>query len=143
MDVHTKERRSYNMSRIRAKNTKPEVALRRMLSAQGIRGYRLHTTLPGKPDIVFSKIRLAIFMDGCFWHGCEKCCNRVIGTNQPYWSDKILKNKERDIRQQAALKKLGWKVMRIWEHELENEPDKCLRKILKLLIARQKDLRSI
>src|ERR1700741_2088208 len=73
MDVHDKATRSFNMSRIRSRDTKPELRLRQMLWARGLRGYRLHKKLPGKPDIVYSRAKVAIFIDGCFWHGCPKC----------------------------------------------------------------------
>jgi DNA mismatch endonuclease (patch repair protein) len=119
-DVLTKKQRSYNMSMIRGKNTQPERFLRRTLSEKGIRGYRLHYKLPGKPDIVFPKKRIAIFIDGCFWHKCPKCFIRPE-TNRGFWNKKIDSNVKRDKAVNAELRGRGWKVLRIWEHELCRE----------------------
>lgn len=119
-DVLTKEQRSYNMSMIRAKNTQPEIILRKILSGSGVRGYRLHYKLIGKPDIVFPKRKIAIFIDGCFWHKCLKCFIKP-GTNRKFWSKKIDSNVKRDNAVNAELRDRGWKILRIWEHELSRE----------------------
>ena len=119
-DVLTKEQRSYNMSMIRAANTKPEIALRKLLFARGIRGYRLHYELMGKPDVVFPKRKVAVFIDGCFWHKCPKCFVRPV-TRRKFWEKKIDSNTKRDKIVNRELKKKGWKVLRIWEHEIKNE----------------------
>jgi DNA mismatch endonuclease (patch repair protein) len=119
-DVLTKKQRSYCMSRIRAKDTQPEVILRKALSSAGLKGYRLHYKLIGKPDIVFPKRRIAIFIDGCFWHRCPKCFIKP-GTNKSFWKKKIDSNVKRDKTVNAELKSKGWKVLRIWEHELRKE----------------------
>lgn len=119
-DVLTKEQRSYNMSMIRGKNTKPEIALRKLLFASGLRGYRLHYRLPGKPDIVFPKGKTAVFIDGCFWHKCPRCFMEP-GTNREFWKKKIESNVKRDKIVNAELRKKEWKVLRIWEHEMRNE----------------------
>ncbi|MBI3332260.1 DNA mismatch endonuclease Vsr [Candidatus Peregrinibacteria bacterium] len=130
MDVHTPELRSYNMSRITSKNTKPEIAFRKLLWKAGLRNYRIHKNLPGSPDIVFVRFNLAIFVDGCFWHGCKKCYgNRKIKTNAYYWKQKIINNFERDKRQTKLLKKMGWKVLRFWDHNIVQDPAKCISKI--------------
>ena len=119
-DVHTKEKRSYNMSMIRAKNTKPEIIIRKLIYASGIRGYRLNYRLLGKPDMVFPKRRIAVFIDGCFWHKCPKCFIKP-GTNKKFWKKKIESNVERDKMVNSQLRKKRWKVFRIWEHEVKNE----------------------
>ncbi len=119
-DVLTRRQRSYCMSRIRAKNTQPEIVLRKAISKAGIKGYRLNYRLLGKPDIVFSKRKIAIFIDGCFWHKCQKCFKKPA-TNKKFWLEKIDSNVKRDRFVSARLKKEGWKVLRIWEHELRKQ----------------------
>lgn len=137
-DVLTREQRSYNMSMIKGGDTKPEVVLRSFLSDKGIRGYRLHYKLIGKPDIVFSKRRIAIFIDGCFWHKCPKCFIKPE-TNKSFWNKKIRLNKKRDNIVTKELKDKDWKVIRIWEHEIRNEKI-IKRKILdKIGYGRKKD----
>ena len=108
------------MSHIRSKNTKPEQLVRQALWHQGFR-YRLHVKdLPGKPDIVLPKYKTAIFINGCFWHGHDGCKDFVIPkSNTAFWLDKIVKNKARDARDEAALNVAGWKVVTIWECELK------------------------
>jgi len=93
-DVLTQAQRKYNMSRIRAKNTGPEVRLRKMLFAAGVRGYRIYYKLPGKPDIVFIKKKVAIFVDGCFWHKCPICFQEPE-TRKEFWMKKIQSNVDR------------------------------------------------
>ena len=128
-DVLTPEQRSFNMSRVRGKNTSPEIKLRKMLSAAGIRGYRIHYDLPGKPDIVFTKKRIAIFIDGCFWHKCPVDFQEPE-TRKEFWMKKIQSNVERDKRTNKKLSDKGWAVIRIWEHEMRKDPEKVLKKIL-------------
>lgn len=131
-DVHSKEVRSFNMSQIKGKNTKPEMLVRKFLFSNGIR-YRLHDKkLPGKPDMVFPKYKKALFINGCFWHGHEGCKYFVIPkTRTDWWLNKINGNRKKDIESIAALKKLGWKVMTIWECELK--PDNKERKLKSLI----------
>lgn len=118
-DVLTKEQRSYNMSHIRSKNTKPEILFRRYIYSKGLRGYRTHSKLPGKPDIDFSRYKVAIFIDGCFWHKCNKCYIPPK-TNRGFWEHKINANLERDAKVNKELKKIGYIVIRIPEHEIKN-----------------------
>ena len=130
-DRLTPEQRSYCMSRIRGKNTLPELMLRRAIWAAGCR-YRLHSNLPGRPDIMFSAARLVVFIDGCFWHACPQHGRRPR-TNQSYWNSKIARNIRRDIRINAELSRSGWKVARFWEHEVKADPSKVAKKIVRLL----------
>jgi DNA mismatch endonuclease (patch repair protein) len=130
MDVHDSETRSFNMSRIRSRNTRPETVLRALLSSNNLRGYRLNSKLPGRPDLVYSKARIAIFVDGCFWHGCPRCGDgRSPSSNKAYWNAKRAGNKERDKRNSQELRRLGWRVIRLWEHQVLKSPKLCLRRI--------------
>lgn len=105
------------MSRIRGRDTKPEMVVRRWLWHQGFR-YRLYVkALPGRPDIVMRKWRTAIFVNGCFWHGHE-CQKHRPATNAQFWQDKITRNRERDARNQAMLQAAGWNVIVVWECQL-------------------------
>jgi len=131
-DIMTHEQRSRCMSRIKSKNTSPELKLRRGLWREGIRGYRVNNKLPGKPDLVFSRQRLAIFMDGCFWHGCP-LHSTMPKTNEAFWRDKIEKNMKRDVRATEELEGLGWEVLRFWEHEVKVDLEKCVAEVEKRL----------
>lgn len=119
-DVHSEQVRSYNMSRIRSKNTKPEIRLRKLLHAEGLR-FRLHVKkLPGKPDIVLPKYKTVIFVNGCFWHGHEGCRYYVVPkTRTEWWLAKISNNKIRDQNKNGLLARLGWKVIIVYECELK------------------------
>jgi len=105
-------------------DTKPEIALRKALWHDGLRGYRKNVRkLPGRPDVVFGKRKLAIFVHGCFWHQCPICTrNRSPKTNAGYWSAKFAANLERDARNQAALEAMGYRVLVVWECELKDFP---------------------
>lgn len=120
-DVFSPEKRSEVMRAVKSKDTKPELALRKALFALGYR-YRLNVkALPGKPDLVFPKYRTVIFVHGCFWHGhsCKRG-KRVPKSNTEYWTSKIARNKARDKKNAAELKKLGWRLFSVWECELKN-----------------------
>ena len=117
------------MSRIRGKNTSPELKLRKMLWESGIRGYRVHYKLPGKPDIVFTRKKVVVFVDGCFWHKCPVCF-RPPETNAEFWNDKLQKNVERDLKVTKELEDLGWTVLRFWEHEVKKTPEDVVARIL-------------
>lgn len=134
-DVHTTEQRSYNMSRIKGKNTKPEMLVRKFLHANGFR-YKLHDkSLPGKPDIVLPRYRTVIFVHGCFWHGHKGCKYFVIPkTRTEWWVNKINRNIINDKRKGRLLKKEGWKIIYVWECGLKGEGvEKKLKKILNFL----------
>lgn len=113
--------RSENMSRIRGKNTQPELVVRRALWAAGLR-YRLHDRrLEGNPDLVFPALRTVVFVHGCFWHCHEGCNNfRIPKTRSEWWAAKLARNKERDAQVQAHLRAAGWRVIVIWECETED-----------------------
>lgn len=119
-DVHSKETRSYNMSRIRSKDTKPEMLVRKFLHKNGFR-YRLHVKdMPGKPDIVLPKYKTVIFIHGCFWHGHEGCKYYVVPkTRTEWWLDKINCNINNDTKAEETLKGIGWHIITIWECELK------------------------
>jgi len=119
-DVHNKKTRSYNMSKISGKNTKPEILVRKYLHSEGFR-FRLHDRkLPGKPDIVLRKYNTVVLINGCFWHGHENCKYfKVPKTRTDFWLNKINTNKERDKINKIKLEDLGWRVIEIWECELK------------------------
>ncbi len=121
-EVHSKETRSYNMSRIRSKDTKPEMLVRRFLHKKGFR-YRLHVKeLPGKPDIVLPKYKTVIFVHGCFWHGHEGCRYYVVPkTRTEWWINKIKKNKQLDEQGKAKLQQKAWKIIEIWGCQLKSK----------------------
>ena len=119
-DVHNPEQRRYNMSRIRSRDTKPELIVRQFLHANGYR-YRLHRKdLPGQPDIVLPRLKTVIFVHGCFWHGHEgNPCFVLPKTRSEFWHEKITHNQAKDLRHQAALSYAGWRVLIVWECSLK------------------------
>ena len=120
VDVHTPEQRSYNMSRIRSKNTKPEELVRKFLFSQGFRYRKNDARLPGKPDIVLPKYKTVIFVNGCFWHGHEGCRYFVWPKNNAeFWEAKIAGNIQRDKHNHQLLANQGWRVIEIWECQLK------------------------
>ena len=134
-DVHTKEIRSYNMSQIKGKDTKPEMLVRKFLFSIGFR-YRLHEkNLPGKPDIVFPKLKTVIFVHGCYWHGHENCKYFVLPkTRTDWWLQKINRNKELDLKSSDILTNKGWTIITIFECELKPaKRDKTLSNLIEKL----------
>lgn len=120
MDVHNKEKRSYNMSRIKGRNTKPEEIVAKYLFSQGFRYRRNVKKLPGTPDIVLKKYKTVIFVNGCFWHMHEGCKYFVWPKdNSEFWKNKLLANKERDEKDKKEIEELGWKVIVVWECQLK------------------------
>lgn len=120
MDVHDKKTRSYNMSRIKGKNTRPEELVRKYLFSQGFRYRKNDKRLPGSPDIVLPRYKTVIFVNGCFWHGHEGCRYFVWPeSNKDFWKNKIETNIARDNKKTAALESMGWKVITVWECELK------------------------
>jgi DNA mismatch endonuclease (patch repair protein) len=121
-DVFTKTKRSQIMAAIRSSgNRATELKLATIFRAHGISGWRRHQPLPGKPDFVFRTERLAVFVDGCFWHGCRWHC-RMPKSRKAFWFPKIAKNKERDRVVRRLLRREGWRMFRIWEHALRDPP---------------------
>ena len=120
-DLLTPSRRSENMRRIKGKNTKPEMAVRRLLHSLGYR-YRLHVKdLPGKPDIVFPGRRRIIMVHGCFWHqhsGCRE--GKIPQSRRDYWMDKLGRNKQRDLDHMTALQRAGWEILVLWECQIQS-----------------------
>ena len=118
-DTLTPEQRHYNMSRIRSTDTKPEVYVRKRLFAAGFRYRKNDKRYPDTPDIVLPKYRTAVFVHGCFWHMHEgHPCFRMPGSNTDYWKPKLIRNRERDIRNQETLRLMGWNVIVVWECQL-------------------------
>lgn len=124
------------MSRIRGKNTKLESDFLKKLSAvshkKGYRYRKHYSKLPGKPDIAFPSKKVAVFIDGCFWHGCKQH-SRIPLSNVPYWTEKIKRNRARDLKNSVKLKEEGWSVIRIWEHHIKKRPEKAVQKIIQTL----------
>lgn len=120
------------MARVRTRNTAPEVALRRALHAAGVRGWRLHRPLPGKPDLSFGRLRVAVFVDGAFWHGHP---DSYWGQSGEFWDRKIARNRERDAGVNIELAKIEWTVLRVWDFEIERNVDECVRRVQAALAA--------
>lgn len=134
-DVHSPEVRSYNMSRIKGKNTKPEISVRKFLHSKGFR-FRIHKKdLPGKPDLVLPKYKTVIFIHGCFWHGHSNCRYFVLPkTRSDWWLKKIKRNKQLDRKNLLKLKEDGWEVFTIFECELKkNSREKTLDNLVNQL----------
>lgn len=132
-DVHNTQTRSYNMSRIKSRDTKPELLVRKFLFANGFR-YKLHDKkLPGKPDIVLPKYKTVIFVNGCFWHGHKNCKYFVVPkTRTDWWLNKIKRNIDNDKKVVKTLKKEGWEVIVVWECGLKPfKVDKTLNILIK------------
>ena len=138
-DVHTPEQRSYNMSRIKGRDTQPEKTLRSLLHRNGLR-FRIHDKrLPGHPDIVLPKYRSVIFVHGCFWHrhpGCRYAS--VPETRSAFWNEKFSRNVERDRRNVFLLEEAGWNTIIVWECELKKDPAVVLENTLAFLRNRPK-----
>ena len=133
-DTHTKIQRSKNMASIRSVGNKStEIALVSLLRQNKITGWKRHSkTAAGRPDFIFSKQKTAVFVDGCFWHGCKKHCI-MPKSNKGYWGPKIAKNKSRDRAVNRLYRGKGWKIMRIWEHEVRKNSDKIILKLRSIL----------
>ncbi|CCO08061.1 very short patch repair endonuclease [Desulforamulus hydrothermalis] len=127
MDTKSKEERSKNMAAVKNKNTDLEIRLRKALWQQGLR-YRLSNKLPGRPDIIFPGKKIAVFCDGCFWHGCPKC-GQIPEQNRVFWVTKIKKNRLNDMKVTQKLEQLGWKVKRYWGCEIKKELERVVNDI--------------
>jgi DNA mismatch endonuclease (patch repair protein) len=132
-DVFTKAKRSEVMSRIRGHGNKDtELALIKLFREHRITGWRRNQKVFGNPDFLFRRNRLALFVDGCFWHGCPKHCKIPAG-NRAFWKKKFAANKGRDRRVNRELRRLGWRVIRIWEHDLAKRSNPRIQRIISLL----------
>ena len=130
-DVLTPEQRSYCMSKVKDKDTSPEIAIRSELHRRGFR-FRKHVKeLPGKPDIVFTRKKVAVFVDGNFWHGFE--FESRAEKLSPWWRAKIERNIARDREDERRLEEAGWRVVRVWEHEVKRDLEECLTRIVSAL----------
>ena len=131
MDVLTKEQRHHNMSCIRSKDTKAEVLLRKALWKKGLRYRKNYAALPGKPDIALTRQKIAIFVDGDFWHarGHQDCPGEQVASNRDYWKKKLARNVERDRDVTDALTEEGWLVLRFWETDIKKDLAGCLKQI--------------
>ena len=133
MDVFDKQKRSEIMKSVKSqKNKSTELLLINLFKSNNITGWRRNYKLFGKPDFVFLKNKLAIFVDGCFWHG-HNCRNTTPSSNTEYWENKIIRNKNRDKIVNAHLKNINWSVIRIWECDLKNNQNKIIKKIKRKL----------
>jgi DNA mismatch endonuclease (patch repair protein) len=134
--------RSRMMSAVAGRgNRTTEVALRFALVRHGVRGWVMHPGgLRGRPDFYFPKKRIAVFVDGCFWHGCNSC-GHVPSKNLPFWSAKLARNRQRDQTVQAVLEAEGIRVLRFWEHELQADRNECVARVKRLLVATSKKSR--
>lgn len=131
-DVMTPLQRSRCMSRIRGRDTKPEIMLRKVLWGRGYR-YRVNSRLPGRPDIIFPGRKVAVFVDGCFWHGCPE--HRVMPRqNAEFWKVKLETNQRRDTEVNEKLAKLDWRVIRVWEHEIKSDVQKAADRVEAFLV---------
>ena len=136
MDRISQASRSRNMSKIRSRgNLTTEKRFRAQLVRARISGWQLQSSLlPGRPDFLFPKQRIAVFVDGCFWHGCPRCGHRPK-SNRRYWTPKLTHNRERDIKVSREIRTHGWHVLRIWEHEIRMNPSRAISR-LQLLIRK-------
>jgi DNA mismatch endonuclease (patch repair protein) len=121
------------MSANKGKNTSPELVLRKMLRERGHPGYRLHFNVPGRPDISYPGRKVAIFVNGCFWHRCPTCDLPIPKSNTQFWKDKFRKNTERDACKAETLTKMGWNVLVVWECDLCNRPNEIVDGIVNAL----------
>ena len=126
MDVHTKKQRSYNMSRIKARDTKPELIIKKGLRGHG---FTYHPDILGNPDFANKKEKIAVFVDGCFWHKCPKCY-KESAIRKEFWNSKINNNIRRDRKVNKELSKRGWSVIRIWEHDIKTSTKNCIRRVM-------------
>lgn len=132
MDKVSAEVRRYTMSRVRRRDTRPELLLRKALWRRGIRGWRVDVAgLPGRPDLAFGRSRFAVFVDGGFWHGHPTRYH--AGQSGSYWDRKIERNRERDRRADEELRALGWRVLRLWDFDVVRDPVKAARRVESLL----------
>lgn len=135
-DIWSRKKRSEVMAAVRGKgNRSTEMRMVTLFREYGITGWRRHQSLPGRPDFIFRKEKVAIFVDGCFWHGCPRCY-RAPATRKKFWAAKIGENRRRDRRVSRELRSAGWSVLRVWECSLRKRPEAVLARILRKLEER-------
>ncbi|MFW7380185.1 MAG: very short patch repair endonuclease [Oligoflexus sp.] len=127
----TREQRSYCMSQIKGSETTPEVRLRKLVWSQGYR-YRKKSRLPGRPDLIFPSAKIAVFVDGCFWHMCPQHF-QWPKSNSSFWMEKLSRNVARDEMVNEKLNAIGWIVLRLWEHEVKDNPMRCAQIVINAL----------
>jgi DNA mismatch endonuclease, patch repair protein len=127
----TKKQRSYCMSKIKSRNTSPELEFRKLINSKELNGYRIKNGICGKPDLYFSKKKIAVFIDGCFWHKCPSCFI-APKSNKDYWGPKLRRNVKRDKEINEVLKREKVKVIRFWEHEIHENLQKCYNRFIKI-----------
>jgi DNA mismatch endonuclease, patch repair protein len=133
-DNLTRRQRSYMMSRVRSTDTTPELMIRKLAHARGLRFRKHHARLPGRPDLVFVTSRVAVFVDGDYWHGWR--FSTWMSKLSVYWQEKIAKNRVRDQRNSRRLRRAGWTVIRVWEHDIESNVHACIDRIERAVRAR-------
>lgn len=131
-DTVSKKKRSEIMRAVKSKDTKMEIAFRKVIWQKGFRYSKNSSIYFGKPDIVLKKYKTVIFLDSCFWHGCKKHC-RIPTARKEYWTKKIERNKQRDKEVIRHYKKIGWKIIRVREHQIYENKNKVLRQVVKLI----------
>jgi len=131
-DTVSKRKRSEIMGAVKSKDTKMEIAFRKAIWRKGLRYSKSSSRYFGKPDIVLKKYKTAIFLDSCFWHGCKKHC-RIPIVRKKYWTEKIKRNKQQDKEVNGYYKKVGWKIIRVWEHDITRNPEKIIKSISDIL----------
>ncbi len=131
-DTVSKKKRSEIMGTVRSKDTKMEIAFRKAIWRKGFRYSKNSSKYFGKPDIVLKKYKTVIFLDSCFWHGCKKHC-RIPIARKKYWTEKIERNKQRDKEVNSYYKKVGWKIIRVWEHDIKRNLEKIIKSISDIL----------
>jgi len=143
-DVFTKAKRSQIMSSIRGRgNRSTEWKLRARLISYGISGWNMHSgEVPGKPDFIFPKEKIAVFLDGCFWHGCKKC-RTIPESNRVFWENKITGNRKRDGKITRQLKKNGWTVLRFWEHQIKKSPRDCTMSVFNAVATKRERVKFL
>lgn len=142
-DIKTKEQRSYNMARIRSKDTKPEAIVRKYLFRKGLRYRKNDSRYPGKPDIVLPKYRTMIFINGCFWHAHEGCpLFKIPQSNTEFWVEKLQANKRRDSETYRQLNESNWRVLVLWECQLKNRTirNKTLESLYEEIVDRKTNI---
>jgi len=137
VDIWSRRKRSEVMALVRSRGNKAtELALARIFRRHRISGWRRNQALVGKPDFIFRKLAVALFVDGCFWHGCPRCYRRPK-SNQRFWDAKVIQNRNRDRNVNRELRKLGWKVIRIWEHDLKKPQGPRIKEILEQMNSKK------